>query len=69
MYITKALQFYLKIVIGYELKPPNHRRETKQPSLLPWAPFHVKGIAFTFYSSYSESLIFIALSLVVLRIF
>jgi hypothetical protein len=30
-YITKVLQLYNNIVIDYELEPPYHRRETKEP--------------------------------------
>ena len=35
LYFTKALQLKQRIVIAYELKPPDHRGQTKESSLLP----------------------------------
>ena len=53
LYISKALQLNRKIVIAYELKPPNHRRETKHLFSSPELPF-CANTTFIFYSSYSK---------------
>ena len=42
LYIAKALQLNHKIVIAYELKPPNHRRGTKDNLFSPELPFMPK---------------------------
>ena len=49
LYITKASQLNNNIVIANELKPPDHRRETKDPLFSLELLFMKKATYFTFY--------------------